>query len=341
MRIASIDFIRFVAVYAVIIIHTKPFMLDLFPDPSYRLVEYLFNQPPRFAVPFFFITSGYFLAQKYANGSDQVAVCLQYVKRLLFLLVTWSIVYALIPSDWPRMYAVGYPHYAFEKLRQLSASPLTLLLEGSRVHLWFLSSLISGVIVVTLLVKTGRNSLLIFFSVLLFAVGLLGASYSVTPLGVHLPFYSRNGPFLSTICLAIGFLIYQKGPFRLSPLQAFSIAAAGLSLQVVESWALWKCFAIPMINHDYLIGTVVCATGLLLFALAAPDFGRKGNLYVLGKYTLGIYLCHLLFVDILGPWTPLVELHTWQVLLPIFTFLLSYALTRMLTRWRWSKTLVT
>lgn len=343
MRIVSIDFFRFIAVYAVIFIHTKPFMRDLFPDPSYRWVEYLFNQPSRFAVPFFFVTSGYFLAPKYEGAVPPSTVCLQYVKRILFLFVTWSILYTVIPADWAGMMAVGYREYLVNRVQQLLAVPLLLVLEGARVHLWFLSSLISGVVLLTLLNALGRTSLMIFCSVLLFAVGLLGASYSVTPLGLHLPFYSRNGPFLSTICLAIGFLIYrQRGQIRLSKGQACGIAAAGLALQVVESWVLWKCYAISMLNHDYLIGTVVCAAGLLLFALAAPNFGRWGNLHTLGRYTLGIYLSHLLFVDILGPlMTRFVELHIWQLLLPFLAFLMSYALTHLLMRWRWSKSLVT
>lgn len=343
MRIVSIDFFRFIAVYAVIFIHTKPFMRDLFPDSSYRLVEYLFNQPTRFAVPFFFVVSGYFLAQKYDGAVSRRAICLQYVKRIFSLFVAWSVLYTVIPSDWATMLTVGYPQYTANKVQQLLASPLLLLLEGARVHLWFLSSLISGVVLLTLLIETGRTSLLVLVSALLFAVGLLAASYSVTPLGLHLPFYSRNGPFLSTICLALGYLIYQKrGVISLSPGQAFAIAAGGLALQVTESWAFWKWYAIPMISHDYLIGTVVCAAGLLLFALAAPNFGRWANLHSLGRYTLGVYLSHLLFVDILGPlMTRFVELHIWQLLLPFLAFLLSYGLTHLLTRWRWSKVLVT
>jgi len=341
MRIVSIDFFRFIAVFAVILVHTKPFMRDLFPDSSYRLAEYIFNQPPRFAVPFFFITSGYFLAQKYGGGSEKKTVCARYVKRLLLLLAAWSILYTLIPSDWLTMLDVGYPQQVINKVRQLVASPLLLLFEGAKVHLWFLSSLIAGVVLLTLLIGTGRTSLLVFFSMLLFSVGLLGGSYSVTPLGLHLPFYTRDGPFLSTICLTIGYLIYQRRQIRLSLLQASLIVASGLTLHIAETWLLWKYFATPMLNHDYLIGTVVCAAGLLLLALAAPDFGRKGNLHTLGKYTLGVYLCHYLFVDILGPLTYLFELHIWQLLFPFLVFLLSYALSSLLTRWSWSKPLVT
>lgn len=341
MRIISIDFFRCLAVLAVMVIHTKPFMFDLFRDPSYRLVEYLFNQPPRFAVPFFFVTSGYFLAQKYAKAAVQWTVCLGYVRRLLFLLVVWSLIYLLLPSDWVGLMKVGYVEHTLIKIRRLLDSPLLLFLEGGRVHLWFLSSLICGVVLLTLFSQRGYLRALVVFATLLFAVGLLGSSYSRTPLGLQLPFYPRNGPFLSLICLTIGFLIYQnRQHIRLSPLQAGMIAVFGMALHVAETLVLWWALAVPMIAHDFLIGSVVCAAGLLLFALSSPDFGRKSGLHIPGKYTLGIYLSHLLFVDLLGPITPWLELHLWQILLPLTSFLLSYALTYTLGRWRWSKVLV-
>jgi len=341
MRIISIDFFRCLAVFAVIMIHTKPFMLDLFRDPSYRLPEYLFNQPPRFAVPFFFVTSGYFLAQKYAKAAVQSTVCLTYAKRLLFLLVAWSLIYLLLPSDWAALMKVGYVEHTLNKIRRLIDSPLLLFLEGGRVHLWFLSSLICGVVLLTLFSQGGHLRALVVCSTLLFVVGLLGSSYSLTPLGLHLPFYPRNGPFLSMICLTIGFLIYQnRQHIRLSPLQAGMIAAFGMALHVFETLVLWWAFAVPMVAHDFLIGSVVCAAGILLFALSSPDFGRKTGLHIPGQYTLGIYLSHLLFVDLLGPITPWLELHLWQILLPLMSFLLAYASTVVLSRWRWSKVLV-
>ena len=343
MRIVSIDFFRFIAVFSVIIIHTKPFMRDLFPDSSYRMAEYIFNQPPRFAVPFFFITAGYFLAKKYAgcSGAEQRAICARYVGRLLLLLAAWSILYTVIPSDWPTMLEVGYQQHTLNKIRQVLVSPLLLLFEGTKVHLWFLSSLSLGVVLLTFFIGIGRPGLLIFFSVLLFAVGLFAGSYSVTPLGLNLPFISRDGPFLSTICLGLGFLIYQRRQARLSAAQAFLFISSGLALHVGETWALWKYYATPMLNHDYLIGTVICSVGVLLLALAAPDIGRSGKLYTLGECTFGVYLCHYFFVDALGPLTYLFELHIWQFLFPFLVFLLSQAMALMLTRWSWSKALVT
>ncbi|MBI5557435.1 MAG: hypothetical protein HY885_07330, partial [Deltaproteobacteria bacterium] len=57
-RINSIEMFRVIGMLGVVMLHTKPFMQDLFPDPPYRLLENLFAQPSRFAVPFFFATAG-------------------------------------------------------------------------------------------------------------------------------------------------------------------------------------------------------------------------------------------------------------------------------------------
>lgn len=341
MRITSIDFFRCIAIFSVILIHTKPFMLDLFPDSSYRLAEYLFNQPPRFAVPFFFMTSGYFIARKYHDVAERRSGLPRYVRRLLFLLVAWSVLYTLIPSEWQTLATVPYRQQLASKARSLLSSPFVLLFEGAKVHLWFLPSLGLGVVLLALLTGMGKTVRpLCFGAALLFVIGLLGGSYDVTPLGLDLPFTTRDGPFLSTICLAIGFLLAARGRAPLSPGQALLVIAAGLTLHAAESWALWRYWAVPMLQHNYLIGTVIAAAGLLQFALAAPNFGRKSNLHSLGKYTLGIYLCHYLFVDILTPLTYLFELHLWQFVFPLLVFLLSLALTQALSHWRWSKPLV-
>lgn len=339
-RITSIDFFRSIAIFSVILVHTKPFMRDLFPDSSYRLTEYLFNQPPRFAVPFFFMAAGYFMARKYDDAPDRMTGLGRYVQRLLFLLLAWSIVYTLIPSEWQTLATEPYLPGLSSKANSLLASPILLLFEGAKVHLWFLPSLSLGATLLGLLAGSGRTMPLCLIAALLFVIGLLGGSYSVTPLGLDLPFTTRDGPFLSTICLAIGFLLYRRGPAPLSQAQALLLLSVGLGLHVLESWVLWHYYAVPMLRHNYLIGTVIGATGLLLFALAAPDFGQRSNLHSLGRDTLGIYLSHYLFVDALTPLTHLFELHIWQFVFPLLVFLLALALSRTLGRWRWTKPLV-
>jgi len=327
----SVEAFRVIAVLAVIIIHTKPFMRDLFPSPQYRLLEYLFNQPPRFAVPFFFVTAGYFLGRKAQCDPKRRIRIKNYLLRLVGVVAGWSLLYIALPSFWPPLLAQGYRQVTVQKIAPLLASPLTLLLEGGKVHLWFIPSLIMGVALLALCTSNGRIWLACLASGFLFAFGLLGASYSVTPLGIHAPFFTRNGPFLSLICLTTGYVMsLRRPPFPLG--MAWAIAGGGMALHIFETWLLWRCYAVPMINHDYLVGTVVCGAGLLMVALAAPSLGRRTGLHALGKYTLGVYASHFLFIDLLGPLTYLFELHLWQFLLPLLVYLLSLACSALLLR---------
>ena len=342
MRISSIDSLRVFAVGSVISIHTKPFMADLFREPAYRLPEYLFNQPTRVAVPFFFVVTGFFLAKSTAElrGRNRWLRVWSYSQRPLLLLVAWSILYALIPSDWPSLRQIGYQELASSRLRHLVDSPLTLLFEGGKVHLWFLPSLVFGVVLLTLCTQGGRTLPAIALSALLFLLGLAGGSYAVTPLGLHLPFSTRDGPFLSMACLVAGYLLHAQSP-PISTRLALWLIGLGLLLQVGESWVLWRYFAVPWLQHDYLLGTVIAAMGVFLLALANPDLGRNFHLPALGQYTLGVYLCHYLFVDALGPLIYLCEPHLWQLLFPLLVFWLSLGLTALLSRSRLAKVLVT
>lgn len=338
-RNESIEALRVIAVLAVIMIHTKPFMRDLFPGPEYRLLEYLFNQPPRFAVPFFFVTAGYFWGRKALSGPSPSIGVTRYVLRLAGVWAGWSVLYLMVPSFWPPLLAQGYRQVTAQKIGGVLASPLVLLFEGGKVHLWFIPSLIMGVALLALCARNGRIWLACLVSGLLFVFGLLTCSYAVTPFGIHVPFFTRNGPFLSFICLTIGYAMsLRRTPFRLGP--ACALACGGMALQVIESWLLWRWFAVPMINHDFLVGTVVCGAGLLMMALAEPHLGRKSQLHALGKFTLGVYASHFLFVDLLGPLTYLFELHLWQFLLPFLVYLLSVAFTIVLSRFAVSRWLV-
>lgn len=338
-RIDSVELCRVLAVFAVIMIHTKPFMQDLFPSPDYRWLEYLFNQPPRFAVPFFFVTAGYFLGRKAQLDPQRTIRVGRYLQRLSLLLVGWSLLYVAIPSFWPPLLKDGYWQVTSQKVAALMASPLTVLLEGAKVHLWFLPALMMGVVLLALTTRRGRVWPACLLALLLFGYGLLAGPYSVTPLGLKAPFTTRDGPFLSMIGLTIGYLLARRRtPFPLLP--ALALAVGGLLLHFVESWWLWRHYAVSMIQHNYLLGTVVAASGLLMTALAVPQVGRCGGLSTLGRYTLGVYASHYLFVDLLGPYTYLFELHIWQLLMPLLVYLLAVGLSALLSRCPGVKVLV-
>lgn len=73
------DLVRFVAAIAVVDIHTGAYFISV----------------ARFAVPFFFITSGFFISRG-IDGASRKQYLLKHVKRLLIYYFAWWIIY------WPK-----------------------------------------------------------------------------------------------------------------------------------------------------------------------------------------------------------------------------------------------
>ncbi|MDB5963417.1 MAG: hypothetical protein JWP59_4711, partial [Massilia sp.] len=94
-RIKSVDVARVCAIVAVIAIHTVPFENAGSPVGSTLDLATVINQVARFAVPLFFILSGYFWAQKITDARHIDGVSLTMAKRLLLLFGTWSLIYLL------------------------------------------------------------------------------------------------------------------------------------------------------------------------------------------------------------------------------------------------------
>ena len=87
-RILSIDSLRFIAVFSVILLHYFP---------AAGLLKTVVDQLARFAVPFFFITSGYFLGLKLTK-QDSKEVYVSYILKILKLYLFWSLLYFLNPD---------------------------------------------------------------------------------------------------------------------------------------------------------------------------------------------------------------------------------------------------
>lgn len=86
-RMVGIDLGRFIACLAVIFIHQQ----SIHYGPYHNTREVL-NLASRWAVPFFFIISGYFMP----TGTGWVNVALKYFLRLLPIFIFWTTVYAAI-----------------------------------------------------------------------------------------------------------------------------------------------------------------------------------------------------------------------------------------------------
>lgn len=188
-RFAALDDFRLLAAALVVCIHTSP-LTSFLPLGDFWLTRVL----ARVAVPFFFMVSGYFLAQK---GWKTMG---GFLKKIV--LIYFGTVVLYLPLNW---YNGGMP---------LARWPRALLVDGTFYHLWYFPAVILGVLVARQLWRLGLPWGLAIAG-LLYLVGLGGDSYyglvaQVPALkGLYegifvLCSYTRNGLFFAPLFLLLG-----------------------------------------------------------------------------------------------------------------------------------------
>ena len=289
-KITSFETGRLLALMCVIIIHATPFMTEPMihgqPWPGIIL-----NQLGRFAVPLFFVIAGYFIQPRLSTSP--MATFSRYSLTLFKVLLAWSIIYLRAPFNLTTVFENGYMVERAGYWNHLLLTQLNTLFEGGSVHLWFLPSLILGVGIIALLCHYEKKQFILPLALALFGYGLMTGSYQ-TFFEVELPINSRNGPFFSTLLIAIGFELRQR-QWQASNTVAVIMLLAGWGLHFFEA-GLLTMVDVPFNEHDYLIGTPVWVTGIFLLLKNYPQLGQANWVQNWSNKVLGIYLCHMLVI---------------------------------------------
>jgi surface polysaccharide O-acyltransferase-like enzyme len=341
-RIESVDIFRLIAIIGVIVIHTTPFRSAPVEDSAIAFdLAMVCNQLVRFAVPFFFIISGYFWGLKLRQGEDHVSMTLTRSGRLLFLYIAWCLIY-LLPLDigaffqWGALGPIKVSYWAIDNLMN---DPVRIFFEGTRSHLWFLIGLLCALLITGLLLAINQTGLLVIISLCLYLAGVLAKSYADTPLGIDLGFNTRFGPFFSTLLFVTGYLLSAKRPEERWAMFGLAIFALGCVMHFSEIYFLWKRYG-TWPEHDYVIGTYFMGLGVALAALSNHPLLRSGLLGKTGKMTLGVYVVHYLYVDIFRPVDTLTDNPLWEIAYVLIVLLLSVLTTMLLSRLQLTRKLV-
>ncbi|WP_434311611.1 acyltransferase family protein [Hominifimenecus sp. rT4P-3] len=206
---AGIDGFRIVAAILVIAIHIGPFSAWN-PD-----IDYLFSYClARVAVPFFLMTTGYFVLAPSEKGDViDSARLFRYLRRIGILYGIAILVYLPV-----RLYAKNLPTSPWAIVQDL-------IFDGTFYHLWYFPALITGCLILCLLVKKLGIKQTGVCVVILYLIGLLGDSYfglveSLPPLrafyyGVFaVSTYTRNGLFYVPLFLYLGMRQKERTPRR-------------------------------------------------------------------------------------------------------------------------------
>lgn len=264
-RHAGIDLFRWFAFIAVVCIHTAT-MSDLSMTAG-RLA--------RWAVPFYFIVSGYFIGRRF----DDLGVIWRSTRRIAPLFAVWALVYLVVRDSWP------------ETTRQWQD---LLINGGAGLHLWYLPSLLSCIVVVALMRRWLSWPAVLAVAGAVYVGGLLFGSYSgLADLNQRL-WNPRNGPIFGLLFVALGgFLATARLP---AIPQRLAVAAFGLFLLTDVGERVWLSRTGPT-YIDFTVSTLFVA--LAAFIVARGWDGRpfaRWNLDVLGKYSFGMYAVHMLYL---------------------------------------------
>jgi len=340
-RINSVDTIRFLAITSVIAIHTSPFSPSSESGEIYYYLNIIINQMARFAVPFFFVISGYFWGVKIRSGADITSTTKNMVNRIGVIFLAWSLIY-IIPFNLIGSLengALGPFKAVYWNLIRLFKYPINTLFQGSAVHLWFLISLIFSVLICGFFIKRKAFKLLAFLSIALYILGVFSKSYVETPVGMDIGFNTRNGPFFGLILFYLGFYFSSCTPNVKWLYYGFLIFIVGSAIHFAEVYTLMKLFG-TSVMQDYVFGTLLMGIGMSMLALSNHSILQSKYLSKMSTMTLGVYASHYIFVDLFRPLDNLYNSAIWEIGYVFIVLIFSIFTTHLLSKTKITRPLV-
>lgn len=264
MRNYSIDILKAISAFAVVLIHLKT------PYTQYYLPLLVF------AVPVFFMISGYLL---YNDSIDKMkrGIIRRIVKTFLLFLFS-SIVYIIY----------NRPDINLITIIQI----LVFNLPDYAEHLWYLPAYIYVLIIVYLCLLFSRLKFLNYLVPLLLIIGFCMSSYSVLLFGrLFPPFFSRNFLFAGLPYLTIGLIIRSNNQkFIFKKKYITMVLVLSLVTSVIEHYFLSINNLIgSRINS---ISVFVIAVSIMLLSINVQLQSPNWLAYVGEKHSLNIYVFH-------------------------------------------------
>lgn len=199
----GIDYFRIIAALLIVAIHTSP--LSSYNETADFILTRIIA---RVGVPFFFMTSGFFLISEYNYDTYKLK---SYLKKTMLLYSVAIIIY--IPIN---IYT-GY--FSMEYLVPNIIKDIVF--DGTLYHLWYLPASMLGVTIAWLLVKKVGLKWAALSTLLLYLVGMFGDSYygisnqipllrDLYKVIFELSDYTRNGIFFAPVFFILGGIIASK-----------------------------------------------------------------------------------------------------------------------------------
>lgn len=281
MRNNTLDAVRLLASFFIIVVHSGGFH-ELAPGHAD-----MFQASSRWAVPFFFLVSGYFM------GTVKLIDMSEKINKLFSILIYSSIIYIPIvylqnSSDVPKMI---YQIFSFSTLR-----------SGMYFHLWFIPSLMLGIITTNYFIKnlSTKKALFISFVIVLgYWICDIAQSFGLL--------MNRNEPFyffrtlISIPLVYVGYLLsFNKISFETKRGYLWLMLFVSFLLTVVEVPVVKLLPYESIAPRQFPLFSIVTAVVILSLCLSYKT--KETVLARAGRwYSLGIYLIHPLVLYFIVP----------------------------------------
>ena len=275
---SGIDYFRFIAALLIVAIHTSP--LSSFSETG----NFIFTRiVSRVAVPFFFMTSGFFLISRYTCNAEKLGA---FIKKTTLIYGVAILLY--IPIN---------VYNGYFKMDNLLPNIIKdIVFDGTLYHLWYLPAAIVGAVIAWYLVKQWAYRKAFAVTLVLYIVGLFGDSYygiaeNIPSLNsfYHLIFqvsdYTRNGIFFAPIFFVLGGYISDNKD-KLSFKKSIIGFTACFSLMFAEALTLHR---FELQRHDSMYVFLLPSICFLFYFLM--HFKGK-NRAQLRTISLIIYIIH-------------------------------------------------
>jgi surface polysaccharide O-acyltransferase-like enzyme len=339
----AFDYLKFFAICAVILIHTGPFEEVTLLGLDGYYIDFTIDTLSRFAVPFFFMASGYLFTKKMSTGDQNGVYFSRYISKLCKLFASWFIFYMIY--EWFSNLIVT---------RDLTSLPETLgyIRENIRLEvfiygaspgyqLWYLVALIWSIAILYIFIHLKKLNLLLLISLGLNVAGLFGQSYSGL---ISLPFDTRDAIFFGLLYTVLG-AYAARNEHEVKTRIAGINHRIWLSLSIVFSiLALIErgvtVFLLDGKIGDYFLLSIPVTITLFLYALANPGLGKDSAIAKIGKKSVGIYVIHVFFIKSIHLGTDLAgysfmkEKIIWHILFSPLVLILSYITYELLQKFK-------
>lgn len=259
---AAVDIFKLICALLVVGIHWEPFIE--YGEKANFLFSSVFC---RIAVPFFFVSAGYFLKDKLQSWKETG----KYLLRLLQLYMVYTVPY--LPMIFQEIY-----HERGDMAGRIRLLVVRLFWRGSYLQFWFFPALIIGVCIVFVL----RNKLhlprvvLAILAVGLWIIGVISAPNYVQGnsnevnqflVNLNLAYNARDAIFWGFPFVYFGNMIYEKRSYlRLGgEVLGLAIGIVIWTMEVYVASEKWNC-----VYASNWFGAAISATSLFLILLRIP-----------------------------------------------------------------------